>query len=223
MSLNDYCQKNIFQPLGIKNINFFPTPEMKENLAHQHQRTHDGRLRERDYMYRRPLIVDGDDISRTHNSGGHGCFARPVDYCEILSTLLNSGTSPKTSARILSPASVSGMFTNQILEFPNFGRKGTPAAKPDITNPTTEFYPQPREQPQGWGITFMMTIHEGATGRGRNTAWWAGVTNVFWWCDREKGVAGMVASHITPFGDPEVMNLWAKLEGMIYANLEEGK
>ena len=36
------------------------------------------------------------------------------------------------------------------------------------------FYPQPKEQPQGWGLRFMLTIHEAATGRGKNTAWWAG-------------------------------------------------
>jgi len=26
------------------------------------------------------------------------------------------------------------------------------------------------------------------------------LANLFWWCDREKGVAGMVASQILPFG-----------------------
>ena len=36
----------------------------------------------------------------------------------------------------------------------------------------------------------MLAVCEGATGRGRNTAWWA---------DREKWVGGMVASQILPF------------------------
>lgn len=40
------------------------------------------------------------------------------------------------------------------------------------------------------GVTFMLTIHPGATGRGANAGWWA---------DREKGVGGMVASQILPF------------------------
>ena len=42
----------------------------------------------------------------------------------------------------------------------------------------------------------MLTQESGPTGRGRNTAWWAGIANLFWWCDREKGVAGMIASQI---------------------------
>jgi hypothetical protein len=40
----------------------------------------------------------------------------------------------------------------------------------------------------------MITQEPGPTGRGRNTGWWAGIANLFWWCDREKGVAGMIAS-----------------------------
>ena len=66
------------------------------------------------------------------------------------------------------------MFTNQIPDFPDFGRKGIRTAKPTYTNDIPDFYYQPREQPQGWGLTFMLTICEGATGRGENTAWWAG-------------------------------------------------
>lgn len=51
----------------------------------------------------------------------------------------------------------------------------------------------------------MLTIDAGGTGRGKNTAWWAGIANLFWWCDREKGVAGMIASQVMPFGDMNVL------------------
>ncbi|KAL8703032.1 MAG: hypothetical protein Q9201_003808 [Fulgogasparrea decipioides] len=223
MSLNDYFQKNIFQPLGINNINFFPSAEMKKNLAHMHHRDVNGKIIERDHLLRRPLIVDGDDIARTYNSAGGGCFARPAEYCKILSTFLNSGLSPDTHHRLLHPSSISQIFTNQIPQFPNFGRQGLAAAKRDLVNPIPDLYPQPPEQPQGWGLTFMLTLHEGPTGRGRNTASWAGMANTYWWCDREKGVAGMIASQIVPFGDAEVLGLWAGLEGRVYGGLiEEG-
>lgn len=33
MSLNDHIQKNIVEPLGLKNINMLPTPDMKKQLA----------------------------------------------------------------------------------------------------------------------------------------------------------------------------------------------
>lgn len=92
----------------------------------------------------------------------------------------------------------------------------------------------------------MLTIEPGPTGRGRNTAWWAGIANLFWWCDREKGVAGMIASQIVsirlvemthvyhartssprlsyfcadtlqmPFGDMNVMGQWGACEAAVY-------
>lgn len=195
----------------------FPTEEMKGHLAYMHARAPDGTLRERDHLHRRALIVDGEDIAKTYNSGGAGCFAKPVEYCEILATLLNDGTSPTTGATILQPSTVHTMFENQIKEFPNFGRQHIPDAKPDLTNPIPELYPQPPEQPQGWGLTFMITIEPGATGRGKNTGFWAGLPNLFWWADREKGIAGIIASQILPFADAQVMGLWAEAEAAVYA------
>ena len=96
------------------------------------------------------------------------------------------------------------MFTNHIPQFPNFGRQGTATAKPDLSNTLPELYPQEGNPPQGWGLTFLMTT-DGCgkgkgTGRSNGTVNWAGLANLFWWCDREAGVAGMIASQILPFG-----------------------
>ena len=74
--------------------------------------------------------------------------------------------------------------------------------------------------PQGWGISFMLTIDPGPTGRGANTAWWAGIANLFWWCDREKGVAGMIASQVMPFADMNVLGQWITCETEVYNALK---
>jgi len=217
MPLSDYIQQHIFNPLKIQNMSFFPPPEMKANLAHMNQRYPDGHLTEREHLLRRPLYENSDAQKKSiFISAGAGLFAQPKEYVKIIATLLNDGTCPKTGAQILKPTTVSEMFTNQIPHLPNFGRELIQASTPELTNPIPELYPQPKEQEQGWGMTFMLTIHEGATGRGRNTGWWAGLPNLFWWCDREKGVGGMVASQILPFADPQVMGLWAQCEQMIY-------
>lgn len=39
MRLNDYFQKHILEPMALKNINMFPTLEMKKTLAYMHART----------------------------------------------------------------------------------------------------------------------------------------------------------------------------------------
>lgn len=78
MSLNDYFQQHIFQPLGIKNINMFPTKDMKSRLAHMHQKEN-GKIRTRDHVLRRPLVDEKE--AEVYNSAGAGCFARPLEYC----------------------------------------------------------------------------------------------------------------------------------------------
>lgn len=66
----------------------------------------------------------------------------------------------------------------------------------------------------------MITQEPGATGRGANTGWWAGITNLFWWCDREQGVGGMIAGQVLPFGDMNVMGAWAEAEKAVYDGLK---
>jgi CubicO group peptidase (beta-lactamase class C family) len=132
--------------------------------------------------------------------------------------LLNDGTSPKTGVQLLKKETVDLMFTNQIPQFPDFGRQGIPAAKPDLTNPISDVYPVEGNPPQGWGLTFMLS-NGGPTGRSKSTGFWAGLPNCWWWCDREKGVGGIVCCQILPFGDPKVLGLWFDIETQIYKAL----
>ena len=127
---------------------------------------------------------------------------------------LNDGKSPTTGAQILQKATVGEIFQNQIAQFPNFGKQGIPAAKPDLTNAIPDLYPG---SIQGWGLTFM--ISDRPTGRSKGTVHWAGLPNLFWWCDREKGVAGIIASQVLPFADAQVLGLWVNFESGVYSGL----
>jgi len=113
------------------------------------------------------------------------------------------------------------MFRNQIPSFPNFGRQDIPDSKPDLTNAIPELYPVSENAPQGWGLTFMLS--DGGTGRSKNTAFWAGLANLWWWCDRENGVAGIVCTQILPFADAKVVGLWVDVETQIYEALAATK
>ncbi|KAI4628468.1 hypothetical protein J4E83_003018 [Alternaria metachromatica] len=218
MSLNDYCLKNIYEPLGLKNITMFPNEDMKKRLASMHQRNHNGSLVERDHLLLKPLKASSNEIGGILNSGGAGAFATPSDYAQIIATLLNDGKSAKTGVQLLKKETVDLMFTNQISQFPDFGRQGIPAAKPDLTNAIPDIYPVEGKPPQGWGLTFMLS-NGGPTGRSKSTGFWAGLPNCWWWCDREKGVGGIVCSQILPFGDPKVLGLWFDVETQIYKAL----
>ncbi|KAJ5805720.1 beta-lactamase/transpeptidase-like protein [Penicillium pulvis] len=221
LTLNEYLQKHVLLPLGIREMSMLPNHEMRRRLAYMNSRSPDGSLRARDHPLRAPLVVDLDneaEVTRVFNSGGAGMFAKPQEYCKVLAVLLNDGTCPKTGSKLLSKETVDEMFSNQIPQFPNYSRSGIPAAKPDLTNLIPELYPVPGNPPQGWGLTFMLS-NGGATGRSSGTAHWAGLPNLWWWADREKGVAGIICTQILPFADGKVLELWGAVESEIYKAL----
>lgn len=92
------------------------------------------------------------------------------------------------------------MLENQVPQLPNFARNLSRACKPSFVNSASEVYPQPRDQAQGWGLSFFKLLFPGPTGRSYDTIWWSGLANLIWWVDIEKGIGGMFASQILPFG-----------------------
>lgn len=108
VKLNDWIQKNIMEPLGLKSINMLPTDQMKKDLAYMHQRWPGSQeAEERDHMYREPLLAETDhEKKHIFHSGGAGAFARPTEYVQVLAALLNDGKSPATGAQILKPETI---------------------------------------------------------------------------------------------------------------------
>lgn len=79
LSLDEYFQKYIFQPLGIKDISFYASKEMKSRLVSMHRREPDGSLHVVDRPY--PLTFRKDDSPNDEFcSGGGGCFGSVFDY-----------------------------------------------------------------------------------------------------------------------------------------------
>ncbi|KAI1055359.1 hypothetical protein LB506_011331 [Fusarium annulatum] len=223
LTLGGYMDKHVFGPLGIKDISFVPSQSMRDRLASAHQRDSIGNLSVRDHPLKAHAEVDlnsAEAVAAVEHSGGGGLFATPQEYAKLLTMLLNNGTDPRTGTQVLSKSTIDAMFTNQIPQFPDFARAGLQSARPDLTHEVPEFYPVPGNPPQGWGLTFMMS-NGGATGRSTKTGHWAGLPNVWWWCDPETGVAGIVATQILPFGDPKVVELWGTVEAVVTAAMKE--
>jgi hypothetical protein len=108
-----------------------------------------------------PLLWNLFDWAIT-DSGIH--IAQPSEYTKIIATLLNDGTSPATGKQILKKATVDEMFSNQIPNMPNFGRQEIQNATPELTNKIGELYPQPHDQPQGWGTDVYVDDQSGGHG-----------------------------------------------------------
>ncbi|RFU74285.1 beta-lactamase family [Trichoderma arundinaceum] len=215
LRLGDYMQRRIFEPLGINDLSMIPSAEMKERLIGMWQRDEEGRLTPRPPLLSRPL---GKDAANSFHSGGAGLFGSTREFGKILAMLVRSGSSPLGKV-ILKPATVNDMFTNQLPWLPNFARRHFPAVKPELVYEAEAFYPPcPPPTPQGWGLGLMIT--PGPTGRSDTTGQWSGLSNAFWWCDREQGIAGLVASQILPFADLKVVELWMGVEFKVYENIK---
>ncbi|KAJ5097487.1 beta-lactamase/transpeptidase-like protein [Penicillium angulare] len=216
LSLNEYMQTHIFEPLGIQDLTMFPSVELQERLVGFWERDEEGHVAQRSF----PLKPQSEETSGSFCSGGAGLFGSLEEFSKILATLLCDGISPATGNKILQQATVKEMFRNQLEKWPNFARRHLPAVKPDLVYPAGALYP-PCEAPtpQGWGLSFM--ISPGPTGRSNTTASWSGLSNVFWWCDRENHVAGIVGSQLLPFADPQTASLWVSTEQKVYEGLRQ--
>ncbi|GAB1193235.1 hypothetical protein APSETT444_002438 [Aspergillus pseudonomiae] len=231
LSLEEYFQQFILRPLGIESISFFPSVEMKMNLAYMHQRDKDGTAKVTDHLYRYPLLPckPGMEAQR-FCMGGAGCFGKPIEYCKIIATLLNDGTDPRTGTQLLRPETVKGkkdpspqkMFTDQIPDMPRYCNEYTPSGKPLLANPCP-LVPCDDDLTEGWGLSFSLSHRKSPTGRAAGSGSWEGLANLFWFADRENGVGAIIASQILPYGDLQVLGCMEEVEKMIYDELESRK
>ncbi|CAG8931608.1 unnamed protein product [Penicillium salamii] len=215
ISLEDYFQAFILKPLGIDNITFFPTPEMKRDLAYMHRRANDGSLSVIDHLYRTPLLPRLEKEKDRFCMGGAGCFGKPVQFCRIIATMLNDGVSPNTGAKLLRPETVKEMFTDQIPTMPRYCNLYTPAGKAELAN-STPLVPCPDDMTEGWGLSFSLSHTQSDTGRAAESGSWEGLANLFWFADRENGIGGLLASQILPYGDEKLISCSESVEKTLY-------
>lgn len=110
MPLDEYFRKNITQPLGMKDTNFFLPQDQRARLAAVYATSSNGKI------VRAPNGAKGQghyvDGPRKSFSGGAGLLSTARDYARFLEALRNGGV--LDGKRILSPRSVALMTTNQI-------------------------------------------------------------------------------------------------------------
>lgn len=90
-------QRYIFEPLGIKDMSFFPDDDMKSRILAMEQRLPDGHLKARDHAWKYPLNVRDHNKPDIVCSGGAGLFGSPREYSSrflYFSTVLNNASDP---------------------------------------------------------------------------------------------------------------------------------
>lgn len=198
--LGEVLRERVFDPLGMDEIGFTRTSDMKARTASVHARTGDGGLEPLDFA-----LPDAPEV----DFGGHGLYATVPEYMKFIRMWLNDGSAPNGN-RVLKPETVAWAVRNGLEAHQKVGV--LPGVIPSLSN-DAEFFPGLEK---GWSFTFMTNEETAPTGRPKGAIGWAGLANLFYWIDRDNGIGGFWATQILPFGDPVSFGGYLDFESAVY-------
>lgn len=171
-TLEAYFQKEILEPLGMKDTSFILPPEKFNRLVSVYQRDESGLLKERAPRPPNP--------PKSFNGGG-GLYSTPEDYVRFMQMFLRHGQG------ILRPATVKLMSENHI------GKLS--AGKLKTVDPQTssdmDLHPGHTD---GFGYGFLINSENGRMA-------WAGIDNTFFWIDPRRKSCAVIMMQLLPFCD----------------------
>ncbi len=199
--LGDYLVQNVLGPLGMSDTAFKITPDMRKRLATIHARVEGD-----------ALVPIGLEVPQEpeFQMGGGGLYGTVGDYLKFVRMVLNRGQAP--GAQILRPETADLMTRNQLgaLDVPEIR-----SANRQFTNDM----PLPSDNPQKWGLGYMINTKPLGTGRPAGSLMWAGLANSYYWIDPTTGIAGVLLTQILPFADIKALPLFLEFEYAVYQNL----
>ncbi len=193
-SLAEHLQASVFDPLGMADTSFDPSPEQNARRAGLHARLPDGSV----------LPLDPIPPMPPGLRGGGGLISTPSDYLRFLRAILDGG------AGVFSPAAVAHLRTPHL----------TGPAIGDIESVLPQMSHHFRYMPgveKGWTLGFMQNLADLPGGRRAGSLAWAGLANCYYWADPESGVAGALFAQVLPFADPRILETFDAVERAVYA------
>ena len=190
-----YCAANIFEPLGMKDTTFFPSPDQQARKASVHFHAGDGSF----------VVAPFEMPPERHFwMGGAGLYAPVVEFMTFLAALAGGG------GPLLGPAVFELMMKNHVGDF---DAGSISSANPMVSR---DFRPFPGRAGRH-GLAGVLNPESVGGARSANSTTWAGITNCYYWVDPTAKAAGVLMSQIMPFGDQGVLDLFNKIEALVYA------
>jgi CubicO group peptidase (beta-lactamase class C family) len=201
LTLEQYFQKNILEPLGMHDTSFLLPAAKFDRLVSEYRRQDNGSLKEDPRNLPKP--------PKAFNGGG-GLHSTAGDYVRFMQMILRRG-SGQNGEQILQAKTVDMMATNQIGEL-SAGKLKT--ARPDISS-DVDCHPGFKD---GFGFGFLINSKAYEGGRSAGSLAWAGIANTYFWIDPGKGVAGVIMMQYLPFADKEALAVLGDFERAVYAS-----
>ena len=196
--IDQFCQEEIFGPLGMHDTAFEVGAHMAARLAQVGIRGEDGQFSE--YPIAPPPSPEFYGM-------GHALYSTAPDYMRFLRMVLNGGA--LDGERVISAAGLASMLENQIGDTPIGALKSSaPPLSADA-----EFFPRRRKS----HIMAFMRFEEDVPGmRQAGSQAWAGVLNSHYWIDPKSGVVGLLMTQSLPFVEPRFMATYEAFERAAY-------
>jgi methyl acetate hydrolase len=200
LTLEQYFQRNILQPLGMKDTTFIFPAEKFDRLVSSSRRQADGSLKEDPRNVPVP--------PKAYNGGG-GLFSTAPDYVLFTQMILRHGRGAQKD-QILQPTTVAMMTANQTGDIAA-GRLKT--FRPTISS-DVDFHPGAVD---GYTYGFLINRTAYPGGRSAGSLAWAGVENTFYWIDPKRALCAVVMMQFFPFVDAQGVGLLNDFEKAVYA------
>jgi CubicO group peptidase (beta-lactamase class C family) len=192
MSLNNFFQQRIFEPLGMKDTYFYLPAEKYNRLVSLHQEKDKKLIKPGDEITQNGrFIVDYPKQPGTYFSGGAGLSSTAMDYAIFLQMLLNGGE--YNGKRLLARNTVRMMTMNQI---------------DDISRGVNKF-----------GLGFGITTEKGSSilPTPEGVFEWGGAFSTTYWADPKEKLIGIIYRQLWGSTQGEVPN---KFKVLVYQALE---
>ena len=200
LTLEQYFQKNILQPLGMNDTSFILAAETFDRLVSAYGRHDGGPLMERP----RAMPAPPKDFN-----GGGGLYSTAGDYLKFTQMILRRGRGAH-GERILHPKTVAMMSANQTGMLPA-GRLTTQNAD---TTSDVDLHPGSDDR---YTFGFLMNPVGYAGGRSARSLAWAGIYNTFYWIDPKRDLSAVIMMQFLPFVDKEAVGMLSDFEHAVYA------
>ncbi|KAK2877267.1 Type I Iterative PKS [Arthroderma sp. PD_2] len=201
VSFEEFLQDNICTPLGMTSTTFHleKRVDMLTRRVAFYERMDDG------------YLVPGTEYTKvpaTHECGGHGLWSTPRDWNKFVHMILRDGQPilQKSSIdEIFRPQAIAGNELRELLSGP---------IRASLRS-TIDMDAENIEMAIG-GPVYV----EGSPGRrSAGTLQWSGKPNMFWWIDRQLGIAATTFTQVISASDPRFEELTTEFERAVYADL----
>ncbi|KAH8733233.1 beta-lactamase/transpeptidase-like protein [Phaeosphaeriaceae sp. PMI808] len=214
MSLEDYLKKNVWGPVGINDVTFFPStrPDMQARMADMTTRDAEGKLT---HDSGRSLYHDGNGNEIVECLGGQGAFTSAGEYIKLLQGLLASDENEK----LLKKETVELFFK------PHLSAGSSAAMNAFLQDEAINniMGSTPLNVKKDWGLGGILILADLETGKKSGAMIWGGLPNLLWWVDRNAGLCGLYAGQVLPLGDAKCMSLARTFEEGVYAKYKESR